>query len=396
MQDQVKLTPEQMLNQSLINSTIEIEENKKKALAAAQQDDAGLLELEQQQLQEETKPAVQEFTEEKIVSLEQGKEKPTEEAKVTDDPAKPAEGIQEEDGVIQNWNAETDDEPKKAEVSYPELASELGLESAESKEGIRLQVQKLKDQVNDQSEKLATFSDIPSELEAIVQVARESGDWKAYMQAIQQDYSKISDYEMVYNNEAQHFPDTAEGNADLEEHMSAKKEYQISMEGKNIRNALQSRQAEKIAAIKSASTVDQAEKAKSISSALSGVSDVHDFKVTDNDLAKYSRELQNGTLESRLFKDANGKDDYQKQMRVAFVVDNFDKIVRFLRGNTKAITTKALVNSITNAAPSASQDSTTRITQQPKQLSGLDMMMEKEMKKNFDNHYASRQMPKQE
>lgn len=301
------------------------------------------------------------------------------------DDSKSQEGEEIEDSIIEDWD-DSEDTPveetntiDRKEI-YKDVAKELNVE-VEDSDDLNSLVEKIKQKTQDEIS--SVMDGVPEQLKEAIELSKKGVDFKEFLQINSVDYNSIPDVDLYANAIADHFRDES-GSVNEEklgEYLDGLSDSEIAIRASQLRgNLINAQESAKNDVIRKAEE-RKIEAEKGISKALDEFDSVSGFKVNLHQKNKIKSSVVNDTLVKDMFY-SNGKIDYGKIAKARFVTDNFDKIVGYLRTNSKNEGKRAVVNKMSNVEKRVSGSAPTDNSRK-KELSGLELMMS-DLKKHYE------------
>ena len=302
---------------------------------------------------EPTEPEVEAEVEEEI---EVEGEEPLEEIEAEEgiDPEdSEAEEEEEDDFFIDLETDEVIDEAKPDEIvpDLSELSKALQIEG-ETQEDVVRAFETLKKEKEEALKQAETFSNVPDQLKKAVELAQEGGDYLEYLgvsssENYVQNTSALDLYKQ-YLGQSEYFQNQENPAEALQDYIDSKNEVDIAMEAESYKKQLlANQQAQKEAVANEAREAKQRALAKT-KEALNSMNDVHGVKVGPKAKQQILQDLQSGDFSRKLFYDTSGQPDYGKMARLAFINDNFEKIMDVMRKQATNDTKRKMIGQVAN------------------------------------------------
>lgn len=207
--------------------------------------------------------------------------------------------------------------------------------------------------INSVKEKLSkkeedALQNIPEDLRKAIELVKDGVDYKEYLKIDNVNYDAFSDADLYGNSVISLFTNQ-DGTIDqegLQSHLDSLSDIQLKIEGSKIRNYLKTQQEftknKLVNEAKEAKNI----KEKNINDAVSSLNSVLNFKVNPYQKEKIKAKLLTSDLS--IFT-SNGKVDYKTAAEAVFKLENFDKIVNYLKTSTANETKKQILDPLINA-----------------------------------------------
>jgi hypothetical protein len=259
---------------------------------------------------------------------------------------KPSETVNEE---IEDWD---DAQPSTTETvtESEDKIFERKLKEAFGddliQEDINAFITKAKDKITKQEED--AFLGVPDDLKKAIELSKKGVDYKEYLKIDNVNYDAYSDADLYGNSIIELFKnsDGSINEDGLQEHLNSLSEIQLKLEGSKIRNFLKNQQLSQKTLLEREAEVRIKQKEQSVSEAVNSLNSVLNFKVNPYQKEKIKSKLLSADLS--LFT-TNGTVDYKKAAEAVFKIENFDKIVNYLKTSTANETKKQILDPLVNA-----------------------------------------------
>jgi hypothetical protein len=222
-------------------------------------------------------------------------------------------------------------------------------------------LQYVKDKVT--KKEVNALENVPEDLRKAIDLAKEGVNYKEYLKINNVNYDDFTDVDLYANSVASYFTD-ANGSVDedkLNEHIESLSEVQLALEGKKLRNSLKQQQSLLSQRLIDDANRVKAEKINGVDNAVKSLDKVLNFQVN----AYQKEKIKNILLKSDLsLFTSNGSVDYKRAAESVFKLENFDKIVNYLKTTTSNEVKKQILEPMTNA--------TVRSTATPVQANSTD------------------------
>lgn len=204
----------------------------------------------------------------------------------------------------------------------------------------------VKDKLSKQEED--ALLNVPEDLKKAIELSKEGVNYKEYLKVSNVDYDGFSDTDLYANSIANFFkdPNGQIDEAKLQEHVDSLSDIQLQLEGSKIRTSLKQQQTMLQQQLVHEAATKKAEKERSVSSAVAELNSVMNFKVNPYQKEKIKSKLLNSDLS--MFT-SNGKVNYKEAAESLFKIENFDKIVNYLKTSTANTVKKQILEPLVNA-----------------------------------------------
>jgi len=260
----------------------------------------------------------------------------------------------ETDSEFEEWDSTSSDvipETKELDEDWKELGKALNI-PFERKDHVVAEIKRLADEKQIMEKELNTLKSTDpyasDDFKKANEIAKLGGDWKEYLDIASTDYGQYTDDDLVRADIAKYFPQTPEGEEEMESYLQNMSSFDKRVQGSKIREALkQDQEFQKIQ--KEKEVIERKREADTmLRKTLDGTNEIAGLKLKPNHRKEVYDDISSGQLMNKLFYDDRGQLDYNKMVKNAFVLKNFDKIVSYYQTKSKNEGKKDVINSINN------------------------------------------------
>jgi len=243
-----------------------------------------------------------------------------------------------------NWTNEKD------ETDYSALIKDLGIEGS-AKSDIISSYTTLQEKNQELEEKVKTFEETNpyanDDLKAANDLAKSGGDWKQYLNISSTDWDQIDDTTLVVEMKLRDvFGDNVEA---MQEHLQKMGEYEIKIQGNQIREGLKADQQAKMQAIQKKAEDKQREINNQIKNTLDNVNEMYGVKLTPALKSQMYKEITSpGGLINKIFYDKNGNLNPKAIISTAFAASNMKMIMQVNMNRYMNKGKEQLLNEVSN------------------------------------------------
>jgi hypothetical protein len=163
------------------------------------------------------------------------------------------------------------------------------------------------------------------EMKRANEVAKNGGDWQSYLGLSNTDYDAISDEDIYAAVKLQGLFDT---NEEMQDYLDTVDPTKLKIEAREIRNQLKQQQEHDKRKIEHAAIEQKRNIDQGIRKALDSTTSMYGMKITAADRRKIHQDLTSGKFLKDLFHGKDGKPDYDKLTKLAYLQSNVKKIVQ--------------------------------------------------------------------
>jgi hypothetical protein len=279
------------------------------------------------------------------------------------EPAEPLEGAvveteettltPTEDGVdsfYNDWDQATTtvDEPT---YDFTSLSSKLGFEAA-SEEDFVTKFNEIQSHTADLETKVkdSNLDGIPTDLRDAIELAKDGGDYREFLQVATVDISKVDPTALAEEQIASYFYDS-DGAFDQEgytEQLERLTDRELEFKGKEIQRQMLAEQARAREALNARATQKRQLRELEARRAVDDLKDVGGFQLKPQHKADILSTLSSNAYEDKLFNGADGKRDYSKVARLLFLDENFDAINQMFKTRIRNGMKREVIDEIGN------------------------------------------------
>lgn len=332
------------MSETKFNSLEDVLNDIVKSNAGEQADVDDQVEVEDDQIDDQTDEGSVDVADEEDVEQVDGESQ-------EDDDEDTDEG-QEDDELEFDWEDEETDTPKsKEEVSFSDLAKELGFDGVKNKDEVKAKIDSLRDEVKNLSSFKEYLDKIPSHLKDAVKIAVEGdGDYLSYLGITSVDYNKVDDATLLRHHYSDAFVDE-QGNLDadsLDDYLDSLDDATKRIQVKKLRNELVAAQKyESDQKLKASLEAKEKNNAK-LRDTLKSKSDIFGLKINDAVKDKIYSAVTGDRAMKEMFYDDKGQIDPNKVVDMYFFYKNQDKIMSLVKNRTKHETKKEIFEKQSN------------------------------------------------
>lgn len=305
---------------------------------------------EPEEITEEVDESQDEVDEEQEVDVDEEEVDETSEVVSTDD-SEVDEEANEQDNIIEEWDDSIDEEEQEAQntIDFNELSKDLNVE-VKSKDELLVKFKELQDKVSNYESESNQYANLPEDLKAAIDLAKNGGDYLSYLDAGAVDYDQVGDREMLEFHYQSMFDNTEEGREELLDYLDSMSDAQLKINARQVRQQLKSQQEQRKSQIKESSDKQKQMVVSGVKDAVSKLDKVGDFKVKPSHKSRIEKAILDGSLSEYINGGSNGNYDFNKMVENAFKIMYYDNITSYLKTKVANSTKRDIIEKTSNAS----------------------------------------------
>jgi len=297
-------------------------------------------------VEEEPEAEEESFEEEESTEEEVTKEE-TEDVSTDDN----AEDAEDEDWGDNDWLSEDEPEAvaKENDASFDEIADVLGMGGFSDKQSVLDEIKtinKEREELRVQVEKAKSETPFANDdIKRANELAKSGGDFNSYLQLSQVDYNQVDDDTLLMEGLIKPSFGTED---EALEYFNGMTEPQKKMEAQRFRAGLIQEQDQKKQELFKAANDRRKTVNEGITKSLKGVDELFGMKLSNADKKKMFGKLTSDKgLVNDIFYDKKGNLDYNKMVKTAYILENFEAIVKNAITKSRNKANKEILDEVT-------------------------------------------------
>lgn len=187
------------------------------------------------------------------------------------------------------------------------------------------------------------------------EIAKANGDYLGFLGVATINYDAVDDRTLLESQVRGYFPEGAEGDEQTKNYLDNMDGVELRVKASQARDMLKAGQMQekqsRVSQIEAQKLQREQQKQsmdKQLSETLGSIKDVDGFVLNPSHKKQLFADLSTGDIYKKHFY-TDGKYDFNKAVRAAFILNEYDKVSSYLKSKAKLEGTRQVINTLTNA-----------------------------------------------
>lgn len=262
---------------------------------------------------------------------------------------------------------ETIDETTQDGFNFSELSEALNAD-IKTKDDVVTAYNKLATHNKELEAKLASNEDgsanLPDVLKKAIEISKQGGDFYTYLDLnSQQKFIEGSDAKELYTNylaQQPYFAAQENPREALREYIEDENPTKFQIEADAYKQGLMKQTSDEISKKAVEAELAREKALFEAKKAIDSINDVYGVKIGPKQKQQLMQDFQTGEFTNKLLYNSSGEADYAKMVRIAFLNDNFEKIMDIVRTGAKNQTKRDMISKVANKTTKQGSKVTTK------------------------------------
>lgn len=271
---------------------------------------------------------------------------------------------------------EEDDTTEEGETIFSGLSEALQTDIKTQDDVVALykQLQTKNKELEDKlSSTTESVSNIPDVLKRAIEINKQGGDYLSYLDLnAQKKYIEATDAKELFTNylaQQEFFQSQEDPSAALREYIEDENPTKFRIDADAYKRGLLQQTSTELETKAAKAAENKARALENVKKALDNVNDIYGVKISPKNKQHYFEDFQSGEFTNKLLYDSEGEPDYEKMVRIAFLNDNFEKIMDIVKKGATTQTKRNMISQNANRSTKGGGKVTTKSSENESSVS---------------------------